>query len=481
LKLSEYATFDAIGLAKLVERREVSPKELVQHTFQLIERLNPHLNAVAATFFEKAKEVVERSLPNGRFRGVPFLLKDNFSSVKNIPINMGSRFAQETTASANSELMNRFNRAGFITVGTTTTPEFAYSATTESILYGPTHNPWDIQLSPGGSSGGAAASVASGIVPLAHGNDGAGSIRIPAACTGLIGLKPTRGRIPTGPFRAEPLNGLAVDFALTKTVRDTAALLDCLCSPLPGSYSYVKPPSKLYEHIIKERVEPLKIAWTERLYNEFAVDEACITTLHEVVHLLENLGHVVVEDKPKVDVDLLQKAMLTIWTANIAHSIDQLAKKNKRKPNEHNLEPVIWRSYNYGKRVTASQLLEALQMNSDISYLVSKFFMDYDLFLTPTIAKEFIRIGELNANDCDISAEEWANMSFRYVPFTNLFNITGQPAISLPLGWTKNNKPIGMQFVAKFSDEKTLLQLAAQLERAKPWKNFVPNVHATNI
>lgn len=471
MNLTEFAKIDGLGLAELVKKQEVTPKELMECSLRIIEQLNPQLNAVVSVLEEQALIEIEKGLPDGPFKGVPFLIKESHAMAKGVPVHMGSRLAQGTTASADSELMSRFRKAGFVTIGTTTTPEFAYNTTTESVLHGPTRNPWNLQHSSGGSSGGSAAAAASGMVPIAHGSDGGGSIRIPASYTGLVGLKPTRGRIPSGPLASEPLNGLAVQFGLTKTVRDTAALLDFVSGPDAGCYGYAERPAVPYEIAIKEQVRPLKIAWTSSAPPGIHVEQACLDVLHETVELLESLGHTVVEDAPKYDREAFGRAMFHIWTSNIYHTIEKVAKMHNRIPGEDNVEAAIWKSYLYGKELTAADLLGAIDRIGLTSRQVGEFFTEYDVLLTPTTATEPMKLGVLDANNDKLSAEEWSEQSFAYVPFTNLFNATGQPAISLPLGWSKSGSslPIGMQFAGKFADETTLLQLAAQLEEVKPW------------
>lgn len=481
MNLQEYARYDGLGLAELVKKKEVKSEELVELAIQAIKELNPKINAVNQILEEEALQEARGSLPDGPFKGVPFLIKELVLHAKNVPVNMGSRLAEGIVYPVDSELMARFRKAGFVTVGTTNTPEFGYNATTEAIYHGPTRNPWNLDHSPGGSSGGSAASVAAGITPIAHGNDGGGSIRVPASCSGIIGLKPTRGRIPTGPFIGEPLNGLGIEFALTKTIRDTAHLLDAVCGPDPGAYSYVSRPTESYQEVIQKEVRPLKIAWSGKPRSGVPVDEECLEALYETVKLCEELGHTVVEDSPEYDAELLSKANLTIWTANIYHMIEGAAKAAGRTPSEENIEAAIWQCYLYGKELKASDLLEALDMNNLVSRSVGQFFTKYDVFLTPVIATLPATIGVLNANNPNIDAKEWTEQIFTYAPFTGLFNTTGQPSISLPLHFSKNGLPIGMLFTAKLGDEATLLQLGAQLEQAKPWKNKIPSVHVSKI
>src|SRR5699024_4276467 len=349
MKISEFAKYDGVGLANLVHKGEVSPEELVQISLKAIKELDPDINAIVSTIEEEASKEMKDDIPNGPFKGVPFLIKDVILHAEGIPVNMGSRFAEGTIFPVDSELMSRFRQAGFITVGITTTPEFAYNAATESLLYGPTRNPWNTNHSPGGSSGGASAAVSSGMVPIAHANDGGGSIRIPASCTGLIGLKPTRGRVPFGPLNSEPFNGIAAEFAVTKTVRDTATLLDCVAGPDIGCYGWAEPPTEPYKEAIQKKVKPLKIAWSTKPASGVPADDECIKVLHDTVKLCEELGHTVVEDSPQYDAELFNIATVRIWTANIYHMIHEVSKSTGRTPSEKNIEAAIWSCYKYGR------------------------------------------------------------------------------------------------------------------------------------
>ncbi|PAQ16032.1 amidase [Bacillaceae bacterium SAOS 7] len=481
MNISEFANYDGLGLAELVKKQEVKPEELVQLSVKAMKELNVDLNAVVSVLEEEAMEEIKKGLPEGPFQGVPFLIKELVLHAENIPSSMGSRLAEGFQLPVDSELMKRFRQAGFVTVGTTTTPEFGYNAATEAVLYGPTRNPWNLKHSPGGSSGGSAAATAAGITPVAHANDGGGSIRIPAACSGLVGLKPTRGRIPAGPYNSEPLNGIAIEFALTKTIRDTAYLLDAVSGPDIGCYSWPQSPAETYKTMIEKPVKPLKIAWTGRPASGVPVDEECLKALHETVQLCKDLGHIVVEDHPQYDVEPFSLATVRIWTANIYKMINGAAQALGRTPSDKNIEAAIWQCYLYGKEMTASDLLEAIEVNAMVSRQVGQFFTDYDVLLSPTLATLPAEIGSLNANNPSINAKQWTEQIFTYAPFTNVFNATGQPSISLPLKTSETGLPIGMQFTGRFADESTLLQLAAQLEKALPWKDRKPPIHASKL
>jgi amidase len=471
MKFSEYSKYDATGLAELVKNKEVTPKELKDTAVEAIRELNPKLNAVNNVLTESGQEI--EGSPEGPFAGVPFLIKEALLHASNVPSQLGSRLAEGLLYSDDTELMTRFRKAGLVTVGTTTTPEYAYNATTESIFYGPTRNPWNTDHSSGGSSGGAGAAVAAGIVPLAHANDGGGSIRIPASCNGLIGLKPTRGRTPTGPF-GELLSGIGVEFAVSRSVRDTAALLDAVSGPDVGAYAYAPLPNRPFLEEVTAPPRRLRIAFMEKPLTGVPVNQECINALRETAKLCQDLGHEVVEASPQIDVELHNLATLRIWTAHVAHMVNGVAKALNRIPSKENLETASLACYQYGKTLTAPELLEATDILATVTRSVGQFFMKYDILLSPTTAQPPLPLGELNQNAPGISAEQWTEQIFTYAPFTNIFNTTGQPAVSLPLAWSSNGLPIGMQFGGRFAEESTLINLASQLEQARPWKDKRP-------
>ncbi|MFC5587978.1 amidase [Sporosarcina soli] len=469
MEFSEYSEFDAVGLALLVKNREVTPQELKKVALEGIDKLNPTINAVVSTLSEQADKEIQAGLPEGPFKGIPFLIKESSAQAIGVPVNLGSRFGVGVTTSQDTNLMTRFRQAGFVTVGTSTTPEFAFNFTTESVLYGPTRNPWDTNLSAGGSSGGAAAAVSAGIVPIAHANDGAGSIRQPAAVNGLVGLKPTRGRIPHGPFRGEILSGLSNEFAVTKSVRDSAVLLDEIAGADIGASSWAESPKRTYLSEKEHKPKRLRIAWMGAPINGASVDKECTDALYRTVQLCQDLGHDLVEATPQINAEEQFQATLRIWAANISRSIDRLQIGLNRTASPENLEASNWALYQYGQTLKAFDLLEAFEINNRVARTVGEFFTHYDVLLSPTIAQLPWEIGKLNANDPNLDAKQWTERMMAYAPFTNLFNTTGQPAISLPLGWSSKGLPIGMQFAGRFADESTLFQLAFQLEEAQPW------------
>ena len=478
ISLGDYTAHDGLGLAELVARKEVTPDELAAAAFEAVAKVNPRINAVLHTIPKEAATEIRAGLPRGPFTGVPFLIKEIVLHAKGVRCEMGSKLAQGYVPDADTELMSRFRRAGLVLAGTTQTPEFGYNPTTETRAFGPVHNPWDLGRSPGGSSGGSGAAVAAGIVPVAHANDGGGSIRIPASCNGLVGLKPSRDRIPSGPDYGDLLCGLACEFALTRSVRDAAALLDAVGGPDPGAPGHPVPPARPYRELIGTPPGRLRIAWTATPASGAKVDPECEKAVHETVRLLEGLGHTLIEDRPRYDWDAFLENVNVIWGAFGVASIDFAAAITGRKPGPDNLEAVTLASYEDGKRYSAIDLLNAMTHCNVVSRQVGAFFEKVDVLVTPTIARLPAPLGELNQNREGMTAMEWTRQIFSYVPFTPVFNVTGQPAISLPLHWSADGLPVGVQIAGRFGEEATLLCLAAQLEQARPWAARRPPIHA---
>ncbi len=481
ISLKDYCRYDGLGLAELVARGEVTPGELADAAWEAIERLNPELNAVLQVLRQEASAEIAAGLPDGPFRGVPFAIKELVCHAKNVRCDMGSRLAQGYVPTEDSELMARFRRAGLVTVGTTQTPELGYNPTTETVLFGPVQNPWKPGHSAGGSSGGSGAAVAAGILPLAHANDGGGSIRIPASANGLVGLKPTRDRVPTGPDYGDPLCGLAIEFAVTRSVRDAAALLDAVAGPDVGAPAHIAPPPRPYRDEVGAPVGRLRIAWTAQSYSGDPIDPECEQAVTSTVSLLEELGHELVEARPALEWDTFLDQTHVIWVTYNASAIDAIAAERGRIPSLENLEAVTLACAEDGKRFSAVDLIRALEYGNALSRSVGAFFTGYDALLTPTMARPPVPLGEINQNASNLSAREWTEQVFRYCSFTPLFNTTGQPAISLPLHCAADGLPVGVQFAGRFGDESTLLRLAAQLEEARPWSERRPQLHAAAV
>jgi amidase len=477
ISLTDYSSHDGLGLAALVARKEVTAKELLDTALAAVAKVNPQINAVLQTLPEMAAKEIAAQPLTGPFAGVPFVIKELVLHAKNVRLDSGCRLAQGSVPSEDTELMARFRRAGLVLMGTTQTPELGYNPTTETVLFGPVHNPWDLTRSAGGSSGGSGAAVAAGIVPMAHANDGGGSIRIPAACDGLVGLKPTRDRTPTGPDYADPLCGLAIEFAVTRSVRDAAALLDAVAGPDVGAPAMIAPPARPYAQEVGAPTGKLRIAWTTTPASGEKIDPECVKAVHETVRTLQDLGHTLIEGGPKYDWDSFLNNVHLIWSAFTALSVDVAAKSLGRKPGLDNLEAVTLACYEDGKRISALDLLYAQAHGNMLSRSVGAFFETVDALVTPTIARPPVPLGELNQNHPGMTAMEWTRQVFTYCPFTPLFNSTGQPAISLPLYATATGLPIGVQVAGRFGDEATLIRLASQLEQARPWAKRRPPVH----
>jgi len=474
--VTDLARLDATAQADLVRRGELTPLELVDAAIARIERLNPELNAVVTPTFERARDAARGDLPDGPFRGVPFLLKDLSAAWAGVRMTSGSAFLRDFVAPVDSVLVERYRAAGLVFLGKTNCPEFGFLPTTEPRLFGPTRNPWDPERTPGGSSGGAAAAVASGMVPFAHGNDGGGSIRIPASCCGLVGLKPTRARITQAPLLGDVMGGLVVDHALARSVRDSAALLDATAGPAPGDPYVAPPPARPYLEEVGADPGRLRIAWSATNPIGAPVHADCARAVEDAAALCAELGHEVEEAAPELDGALLYESFLAVWLAGHAWGIDGMARATGRTPAPEELEPLSWALHRIGREVRAPDYLLAVTALQRIARVVAGFFAAHDVWLSPTLAQPPVPLGTLDPGSTD--ALDVFRAASEFVPFTPLFNATGQPAVSLPLHWSPEGLPIGVQLVARYGDEATLLRLAARLEEARPWADRLPPLWA---
>ncbi len=466
--MEDYAAYDGLGLAKLVRDKKVRPLDLVDAAIAAIEAKNPTLNAVVWTMFDRARDSAKKKLPDGPFRGVPFLLKDIMGDMAGVPTRQGSRFMPAVPSAHNSELVNRFLKAGLIPLGKTNVPEFGLVGTTESKLYGPARNPWNLAHSTGGSSGGSGAAVASGMVPVAHANDGGGSIRIPASCNGLVGLKPTRARNPLGPLVGDAMGGLICEHIVSKSVRDTAAMLDVTAGVDLGD-PYVAPPApKSWLAASKKKPGKLRIAIARTRLDGDPLHPDCVAAVDHAAKLLKSLGHKVVEASPPVNPAEMMGPFMALWTGGLAMQIDFIEAMTGQKPGIKKLEGLTLGLYEAGKAVSAAEYGMAIIMIQQLARRVAHWHKDYDVWLTPTLGLPPIPLGLFDGSIRDVR-EGFAPM-VNYVPFTALQNATGQPAINLPLFWNEAGLPIGTQFVGRFGEEAVLLQLATQLEKADPWR-----------
>jgi amidase len=475
--MDAFAHLDATAQAELVRRKDVKPIELVESAITRIERLNPQLNAVVTPMYELAREVALGAQPDGPFTGVPFLLKDLCAEYAGVAVTEGSAFlAGHYVADHDSELVARYKRAGLIVLGKTNTPELGILPTTEPRLFGPTRNPWDPSRSTGGSSGGSAAAVAAGLTPMAHANDGGGSIRIPASCCGLFGLKPTRGRNPLGPVYGDVFSGLVAEHAVTRTVRDSAALLDATAGPDVGAPYW--PPAPVRPFLAEVGASPgrLRIAFTTTPTDGGPVHPDCVRATQDAAALCASLGHEVEEAAPALDDVALTAAFITVWSAGCAWSIDDWARRCGRTPAPELFEPLTWALASMGRSATAADYLLAVQDLQRQAREVGRFFLRYDVWLTPTLAEPPLPLGSFDSTPDD--PLNGLRRAAAFVPFTPIVNVTGQPAASIPLSWNAEGLPIGAHFIARYGDEATLFRLAAQLEAARPWVSRRPPLGA---
>ncbi len=491
----EYDRYDGLGLAELIRKKEVSADEMVEEAIGRIERLNPNLNAVITPMFDLGRQAVRESLPDGPFTGVPFLLKDLLSAYAGVPFTWGCKALKNYIPDRDGELVTRYKRAGLVTLGKTNTPEFGLTGYTEPELHGPTRNPWNTGHTPGGSSGGSAAAVASGMTPLASGGDGGGSIRIPAACCGLFGLKPTRGRVPTGPEVGAIWQGAAVEHVLTRTVRDSAAMLDAIQGGDPGAPYVIAPPGRPYSEEIEQDPGRLKIAFNTRSPIGTEVHPECVKAVEEAAGMLEKLGHRVEEARPEIDGIALANSYMALYFGEVAADIEAIEAITGRKAGPADVEPTTWTLGLLGRTYSAGYFVKAMREWGVASRVMGRFHQKYDLYITPTLAFPPSKIGELLPKPWELAASKVVNAlglgsilkmsgmidkmaieNLEKTPFTQLANFTGQPAVSLPLHWTPDGLPCGVQFIAPFGDEAALFRLSAQIEKEKPWFDKRPPV-----
>lgn len=480
MKTSEYASHDALGLAALVASGEVSASELVETAITAIEELDPKLNAVIHESHERAREEARGDLPAGPFRGVPFLLKDlGCGNRVGDPIHWGTRFLRDAgfRAHTTSYLVEKFERAGLVVLGRSNVPELGAWATTESDAYGPCRNPWNPDHTSGGSSGGAAAAVASGMVPIAHASDGGGSIRNPASQCGLVGLKPTRGRISAGPDTGEAWAGMTFEFALSRSVRDTAALLDCVHGSMPGDPYEAVLPLRPYAQEVGAEPGVLRIGVLAR-HDDMEVHPDCTLAAESAGRLLESLGHEVDASHPKdVAGSTLLPHSLAIISSAQARAIESFSELLGRPLGADDMDADNWAVTKMGQEVSATRYLAAVEANHRYQRSVAAWWEEgHDLLVTPTIAGPPPRVGEMRPDPA--KPLDAFMRSGSLLPFTVPFNVTGQPAISLPLHLSDAGLPIGVQLVAAFGREDLLIRVASQLEQAVDWSARKPQVHA---
>lgn len=460
---------DALSLASLVRNGEVSAELLLEQCIGRLERLDPSLNAVIQKMYDDARRYISEEMPpEAPFRGVPFLLKDYLADYRGSSTSNGSRFFRDNIAIADSELVARFKALGLVVVGKTNTPELAASISTEPLEFGPTRNPWDLTRSAGGSSGGSAAAVAARLVPLAHGTDAGGSIRIPASCCGVFGMKPTRGRNPTGPHYAAGF--LSVEHALSRSVRDSAALLDGTLSTGRGA---PRRPELPYVRLCEQDPPPLRVAFMVSGPSGEEIDSECVRAVSSAARLLVDLGHYVEEGWPNYNAESLGNALRLLVGATGSAFIRAHAQRIGRSPERGDLEDVVARRMKLAESATATDYELALDQIGVVSRCVDAFFEDFDVVMTPTVASPPPLLGTFRSEGK--SRDEWLSTLWNYMPFTGIFNATGLPAMSVPLYWTPDGLPIGVQFAGKYGAEDLLFRLAGQLERSVPWADRWPS------
>jgi amidase len=475
MNASDFGDFDATALAELVRGGEVSPLELVDDAIRRCEQVNGALNAVITEMFEQARERARGPLPEGPFTGVPFLMKDFAAEIAGLPFFEGSRFLEGYIPTENSVIYDRFCTAGLITIGKTNLPEMAIGVTTEPKLFGATHNPWDPARTPGGSSGGAGAAVAARVVPMAHGNDVGGSIRIPASACGLVGLKPSRGRATLAPHYGDILAGFFVELGLTRSVRDSATLLDAIAGPDIGE-PYVAPaPSRPYTDEVGRDPGRLRIGFSTVTPLGDALDPECVKAIEKTAALCASLGHEVVEAAPQFDGMELWTKFTTLLASVVSWALADWARRLGREPGPEYFEEFVWAFSERGRGLSAADYLLAMQDVQHEVRALSAYYEDHDLWLTTTLGQPPVPLGTLvYAGD----PFELRRRMAQFSPYTYLSNATGQPAISLPLHWTAEGLPVGLHFTARLGEEDTLIRLAAQLEQALPWAGHKPRVCA---
>ena len=463
---AEYESYDALGLAALVRAREVSATEVLEAAIARVEARNPAVNAVVTKLYDHAAQAIEAGLPEGPFTGVPYLLKDLFTSLAGVRCAHGSRFFADLPPAAEDSLhVARLKKAGMVIYGMTSSCELGLSLTCEPQLYGPSRNPWDLERTPAGSSGGAGAAVGARMLPIAHASDGFGSIRAPAASCGLVGLRPTRARNTLAPALGEALGGLATEHAVSLTVRDNAALLDATAGPAPGDPYFALPPARPFLKEVGADPGTLRIAFSSKAPNGVTVEADPLRVVHEAASLCADLGHQVDEADPAIDGADVVPTFRTLSAVNILYTVR--GHPSGRPPTPGELETVVASTAALAEGIDGASYMAAVHTAHRIGRQMAAFHKDWDVLLTPGLGTLPPKLGWLDMMMDDL--EEYWRRVFRFSPFTVWFNLTGQPAMMIPLGTTESGFPVAVQAIARFGDEATLFRLASQLEAARPW------------
>lgn len=469
MSFREYRSHDGLALASLVRRGEVSAPEVLELAIARAEAVNPDLNCIVEKLYDQARRTAKGPLPDGPFAGVPFLLKDLGMALEGTVTTQGSRFYRDWVADYTSTVVERYEQAGLVIMGKSASPEFGGTATTESILFGDTRNPWNPAHSAGGSSGGSAAAVAAGILPLANATDGGGSIRIPASCCGLFGLKTSRGRTPHGPKVLS--SDMAVTHAVTRSVRDSAALLDATMGPEPGQTLIAPAPAGLYLNAVQREPGALRIGLVTTPVTHSPVHPECTAAAANTAKLCDSLGHAVDEVQLPVDPRAFFDATGKVMGIGNVLRVRNREKQLGREVTERDLEPVTWHYFQKNKDITGEQLARARDTLATTAQAIARLQETYDVLLSPTMASPPVKLGAMSLNQAQADFEK---VAINASAFTMLYNATGQPAMSVPLHWTPDGLPVGVMFAARYGDETTLFELAGQLEQAAPWFDRVP-------
>lgn len=470
-----YDTEDALGLALRVKSRDVSAEELLEEAARRIEAVNPTINAVTVDGMEFGRDAIAAGLPDGLFTGVPFLLKDLGAICPGLPATNGTRFNPPGDPPIDDEVVRRFKAAGLVIAGRTNSPEWGLTTTTEPVRNGPTRNPWNLDYSPGGSSGGAAAAIASGIVPAAHGSDGGGSIRVPASNCGLFGLKPSRGRVSSGPYAGDGWSGFATNGVLSRSVRDSAALLDILQGPAPGDPYGAPTPAGPYLMEVSKPPGALKIAMTDQPFSGTEKNALLSKNVEDAARLCESLGHSVIPFPWEIDGEEFTNAVITIINVHTAALVDWLEDLHGRKAGPDDLETCTLVFAEMGRGTTAVDFQNAIESIHEYGRRIGRLFMEVDIILSPTQGIETPKLGYLGMMQ---TAETYRERIAKSVGYTAFYNALGNPAMSAPLHWGPDGLPQGTQFAAAYGNDALLFRLAAQLEEARPWKDKRPPIRA---
>ena len=471
MRFDEYRKHDAVSLAELIAKREVSAKEVVEAAITRAEQVNPAINAIVHKQYEQARKAIAAGLPDGPLKGVPYLIKDLGFFETGEPATFGSSLFKDFVADHDTVYVTRCKKAGLVFIGRSSSPEFGLNPNTEPRLYGSCHNPWNLEYSPGGSSGGSAAAVAAGILPVAHATDGGGSIRIPAAQCGLFGLKPSRGRVSMAPDSGEGWGGLSTGHVVSRTVRDSALMLDCTAGPEPGD-PYAAPMQKgSFLEAIARPPRKLRIALMLKDHRGAKLHPECLAAVENAAKLCATLGHTVEEADPELDMVALRPLNARISAANTARSCNMRWKALAREPNPDDVEAVTWAVYQRGLKVSGVEYIEAIAAAHAAGRKMGKFLTHYDVILSTTLAGPPPKLGYFDQNG---DVQTFTDRATEYLSVTPLHNATGTPAMSVPLHWTADRLPVGVHFAGRYGEEATLFALAAQLETAQPWFDRVP-------